>query len=58
MAGLRHTYKAASEKADLICKLLSEGYPLIKICARDGMPSVPTVMSWLWHDSPHTRKNF
>ena len=24
----------------------------------EGMPSVPTVMSWLWDNSPHTRKIF
>ena len=37
--------------ANLICQRLASGESLVKICASKGMPSVPTVMSWLWKES-------
>ena len=58
MTGLHGTYKAALEKDDLICELLLSGQPLIKICHCEDMQGVPTVMSRLWDNSPHTRNNF
>lgn len=43
----------SADTADRICELLASGQPLNKICAREDMPSIPTVMAWLWRDTPH-----
>lgn len=43
--------KYTRELATEICKLLSEGVPLTKICKTEGFPSYRTVLNWLWDDA-------
>lgn len=45
------------EKSDLICKLISSGQPLTRICTLEKMPCMSTVMNWLWQESPY-REDF
>ena len=40
------------ELAEEVCRLLSEGMPLLKIEKMPGMPNYSTVMKWLWRDHP------
>jgi hypothetical protein len=40
-------------QAGKICELLAEGLTLTRICRLEGMPSYPTVMRWLWEETPY-----
>jgi hypothetical protein len=49
--GRPQAYK--QETADLICELIAQGIPLTRICRMEGMPSYPSVMAWIWRESPY-----
>jgi len=42
-----------SELAIEVCKQLVEGKSLRKICKQENMPSIQTVMTWLWEETDY-----
>lgn len=52
MAKVGRPSKYNKKRAAKICALLSQGYPLTKICKLQDMPHMSSVMRWLFQESP------